>query len=301
MSRRQSKVVEAPAEDGFVTSETPKPGPVRAARRRAGNAEEPPGAGRSGDLLSSLWSGIKLASGVLVVVAASVAVAWGAHRYALSTPRFAVKKLDIRGSRRLGQPEIEKLAGIHVGQNIFALDTAAAERRLLTDPWVKEVKITRQLPGTLRVELSEREARAIASIGTSLYLLTRTGEPFKQIQPGDPFDLPVITGIPARSLARDRKAGIERIGVALDVLENYQRIPLSRTYPAQEVHLGDGGEVAMTIGKDGVTLELGHGPWRKKLLMATRVIGKLRARGHSPGIVFLDNQAHPERVVVRMR
>lgn len=296
---RTSRVVEAPAEDAFVEGESPKPGPVRSKSRRA-RAESTPPQGR-GRMLASLWSAIKLASGVLVVVAASVAVAWGAHRYALSTPRFAVKKLDIRGSRRLGQQQIEKLAGIRVGQNIFALDTAAAEKKLLSDPWVKEVKITRQLPGTLRVELSEHEARAMASIDGSLYLLTRTGEPFKQLGDGDPFDLPVITGISAQSLARDRKGAIARIEVGLDVLENYSRIPLSKTYPAEEVHLMAGGGAVLTVGKDGVTLELGHGPWRKKLLMAARVIGRLRAKGQQPGIVFLDNEAHPERVVVRMR
>jgi hypothetical protein len=35
--------------------------------------------------------------------------------------------------------------------------------------------------------------------------------------------------------------------------------------------------------------------------MAERVIGQLAAKGRVPGIVFLDNIAHPERVVVRMR
>ncbi len=297
MSRTQARVVEAPAEDAYVEGESPKPGPVRSKSRRAESTPPTP----RGRVLSSLWSALKLASGVLIVVAASVAVAWGAHRYALSTPRFAIKSLDIRGGRRLGQQQIEKLAGIRVGQNIFALDTAKAEHRLLSDPWVKEVKITRQLPGTLRVELTERDARAIASIDGSLYLLTRTGEPFKQVGPGDPFDLPVITGITADDLARDKKGAIQRIGVALDVLENYERIPLGHTYPAQEIHLMPGGGVVLTVGKDGVTLELGHGPWRKKLLMAARVIGRLRAKGQRPDIVFLDNEAHPERVVVRMR
>jgi len=30
-------------------------------------------------------------------------------------------------------------------------------------------------------------------------------------------------------------------------------------------------------------------------------VAEMRRKGRSPGIVFLDNQAHPERVVVRMR
>jgi hypothetical protein len=37
------------------------------------------------------------------------------------------------------------------------------------------------------------------------------------------------------------------------------------------------------------------------MLMAERVINKLERSGKTPGIVFADNQAHPERVVVRMR
>ena len=39
----------------------------------------------------------------------------------------------------------------------------------------------------------------------------------------------------------------------------------------------------------------------RKLSMAETVLSELRRKGKAPGIVFLDNQAHPERVVVRMK
>jgi hypothetical protein len=35
--------------------------------------------------------------------------------------------------------------------------------------------------------------------------------------------------------------------------------------------------------------------------MAERVMNQLGGKGRSAGLVFLDNKAHPERVVVRMR
>jgi hypothetical protein len=35
--------------------------------------------------------------------------------------------------------------------------------------------------------------------------------------------------------------------------------------------------------------------------MAGRVVGKLARQHATPGILFLDNAAHEERVVVRMR
>ena len=63
----------------------------------------------------------------------------------------------------------------------------------------------------------------------------------------------------------------------------------------------DLGDVSLTVGKAGITVHVGKGPWRKKLLMAERVIGQMEKKGRVPGIVFADNVAHPERVVVRMR
>ncbi len=134
-----------------------------------------------------------------------------------------------------------------------------------------------------------------------MYLVTRGGEPFKRLEEGDPFDLPVVTGISAEELARDRKREVERIGVALEILRHWERITVSKTYPAQEVHLTAGGDAVLTVGKSAITLHLGKGPWRKKMLMGERVIGRLARKGRVPGIIFLDSEAHPERVVVRMR
>jgi cell division protein FtsQ len=306
MSKRQrhGAAVSAPDERGFV-SEDESPSPARTTRNRAvRSASAPPLAagGGGGGAWSLLWSLAKLFAGVVLVVAASGAVAWGAHRYALSTPRFAIKKLELSGNRRLSESEISTLAGLEPGQNIFAFDTANAERKLLENPWLREVKITRELPTTLKVEVTEHEPAALAVIGEDLYLVTRAGEPFKPLSEGDPSDLPVVTGISDDNLARDRVREIERIAAMLEILRHYERVDMSRVHPAQELHLRAGGEAVLTIGgKSPISLHLGTGPWRKKLLMAERVVGRLAARGRLPGIVFLDNTAHPERVVVRMR
>jgi cell division protein FtsQ len=67
------------------------------------------------------------------------------------------------------------------------------------------------------------------------------------------------------------------------------------------VHLADSGDVVLTAGKEGITFALGKDAYRRKLLMGEQVVAEMRRKGRSPGIVFLDNQAHPERVVVRMK
>ena len=247
------------------------------------------------------WSLLKLGAGIVLVLGVSLGVAWGAHHYALTTSRFAIEQVDVRGARRLSTEQVASLAGVQVGQNIFTVDMLEAERRLVAHPWIQGARVSRQLPRELFIEITEFEARAVASIGDELFLVTRTGEPFKALLDSDPFDIPVVTGISQENLARDRAREIDRIKLALEVLGHYERLPLSHAFPAQEVHLDDSGAVTLIIGRQGVSVKLGKGPWLTKLRMAERVMSKVQRQGEVPGIIFLDNAAHEERVVVRMR
>ena len=106
----------------------------------------------------------------------------------------------------------------------------------------------------------------------------------------------------SRWMVRHAISGLEkqRLLIALDVLSQYSQVKLARTYPPEEVHLTPGGEVVLTIGRKGTALYLGFGPWSKKLALAERIFAKLLAQRATPSLVFLDNRAHPERVVVRL-
>ena len=287
-------------------SPTPPPAAVRAKRaeknKRRRKRRPPPGSPEPRSWLRAAVDGAKQLVAVGIFASLLVAATFGAYRIATTTPRFAIKKLEVTGARRLDDRQLAKLGGVKLGDNIFAVDTRKVRQKLLSDPWIRDAKVSRQLLNTLRVEIDERQAGALASIGGSLFLVTRAGEPFKAVEAGDPFDLPVVTGISSEYLARDRAREIERIGMAMEVLRHYERIPMSRVFEPEEVHIAPGGAVVLTVGKDSpVALHLGRGPWRKKLLMAARVVSRVQKKGQRPGIVFLDNEAHPERVVVRMR
>jgi cell division protein FtsQ len=275
-----------------------------------GESPAPPKAGRSAKsvppadgagVLGRVALALKLLAGLAVVVVASSAVAYSLHRYALTTHRFAIQKIDLHGGRRVTVEKVRAAAGIELGKNLFAFDTKKAEEALLGDPWVSSARVTRELPGTLRVELTERDAYAVAILGDRPWLVTREGEPFTEIRLDDPYDLPVLSGVSAQALARDRAGAVERLKTGADLLRQYERLGVAKVHAAQEVALGSSGHAVLTVGKGGITLELGRPPYARKLAMAERVIGELSKKGRAPGIVFLDNEAHPERVVVRMR
>ena len=275
---------------------------LRAPTESAGAQEDELGAAAENKgAWGKLGAAFRLGIGLALVVGTSITVASSVRHYALTSPRFSIQEVNLLGGKRVAPEVARDQAGVVPGSNIFALDTAVAERKLLENPWISEARVTRDLPRSLRVEIKEREPAALAVFAERLYLVTADGEPFKELAPGDPADFPLITGASVEGLSRDRARELDRVREGLAVLEQYGRIALSKTQPAQEVHLADSGDVVLTAGKEGITFELGKDGYRRKLLMGEQVVAEMRRKGRSPGIVFLDNQAHPERVVVRMK
>lgn len=254
-----------------------------------------------GQRLRHALSIAKLATFLVLLGGAVFGFAYGANRFFVSSSRFAIERLEVEGSQRFSDEQLLGLAGIRRGDNLFALDLEQAEQRLVSNPWIESVRLTRKIPDRIAVQIRERTAAALASIDGGLYLVTREGYPIKPVEDGDVTDFPVVTGIDVEALEADRARALERIASGIQLLRRYERLPLAKIYPAQEIHLAENGAVRLVIGSDGITLHLGRGPLRQKLLMAARVLGKLSERRQTPSIVFLDNQAHPERVVVRLR
>jgi cell division septal protein FtsQ len=243
----------------------------------------------------------KLGLGVLLVLGTAGATVFGGYRLALGSSQFAVRHVELDASRRSSEREVLEQAGVRMGDNLLALDIRAAEQRLLSNPWVRSVNIARKLPHTLRVQLVEREALALASLDGSLFLVEASGEPFKAWQEGDGGDLPVLTGVTLDALGKDRAGAVARLATGLSVLSHYDRLPVSQLHRAQEVNLSPDGSVVLSVGARGVSLHLGQGPWPKKMLMVAEVMRTFENKRELPGVVFLDNALHPERVVVRMR
>lgn len=273
-----------------------------AASQRAPRGRAAPEPSRPPSPLSrKVWNAVKATVGVSLVVGTASATAWGAYHLALGSPRFSIQHVEVETSQRLSEADVARRAGIEMGTSLLALDVSAAERRLLEDAWVRSARITRKLPQTVHVELVEHEALAIAALDGDMFLVGADGAPFKPWQSGDAHDFPVLTGVTADDMAKDRPGAIARLSTGLVVLDHYARLPVSRVHRAQEVHLARDGAVILTVGKRGIALHLGQGPWPRKLLMVAEVLRKFERERELPAVVFLDNALHPERVVVRMR
>jgi cell division protein FtsQ len=247
--------------------------------------------------------------GFVMVVAIGGGVAWGARHYVKTSPRFEVSEIVTSGAKHRSPEELAAIAGIAKGENVFSMDLDNARARLIADPWVSEASLGRQLPGTIFVRVVEREAGGIVATndgtakaaGGETYLVTREGALIKRLEAGDPTDLPIVTGVVLQQMIDDREGAARTVRRALDLAADYDRSPLATRAPLEEVHVEVNGEMTLVVGKHAVMLHMGGPPYRRKLEQAVRVVGELDRRGAKPDSIMLDNEARPDRVVVRMR
>jgi cell division protein FtsQ len=246
-------------------------------------------------------SRLSLLTGVVVVLAASLFVAWGLRRWLRQSPRFAVRHVEVDGNHRRTPHQLAKRADIDVGKNVFTIDTELAKSAIETDPWIETAVVEVDLPATVRIHVTEREPRALAAVDGVLYLCDGKGNLFKEVAEGDAGDLPVVTGIDADAIARDREGVRQRIERALELMADLEESEVGKRHPIQELHLEPDATVTVVVGTDGIALHFGTPPYRAKIAKAERVLEELRFKQIKSAVLFLDNRSHPERVVVRMK
>src|SRR5215467_7801078 len=89
-------------------------------------------------------------------------------------PAFALRSVDITGSRHLTASQVEAAAGISSNTSLLSIDSQSARNRLQQQVWVRTATVETRLPGTVLIHISEWDPVAAYHAGSSakLYLLS---------------------------------------------------------------------------------------------------------------------------------
>jgi cell division protein FtsQ len=216
-----------------------------------------------------------------------------------SAPAFAIRTLDVQGNVRLTRADIERLGGIAVGRNIFERGPEEVQARLIAEPWIASAEVRRRLPGSYSIRVIERKAIALLA-RSELYLVSEQGKPFKQLGPGDPSDLPLITGLESAD-AEDKQEAEAALQAAVTLLRDYTEIGLARSEALSEIHIEADESISCYLGRDATYVRLGKPPFKNKLRRLREVLAQLASQSARASYVYLDNDRRPDRVTVRLR
>jgi POTRA domain, FtsQ-type len=106
------------------------------------------------------WGWRGLAAGVAALEAALLAWLWFG-------PAFAVRAVEVTGSRHLTAAQVAAAAGISSDGSVVSIDGTSAQQRLLDQVWIRTAAVQPELPGTVVINVSEWEPVAAYHAGSS--------------------------------------------------------------------------------------------------------------------------------------
>jgi cell division septal protein FtsQ len=89
------------------------------------------------------------------IAAAVLLVEAGVLAGALTLPAFRVRTVAVSGNRLLSSAVLLRAAGVPAS-SIFTVNGTAVRTRLLQLPWLADATVTTELPGTVRIAVTER-------------------------------------------------------------------------------------------------------------------------------------------------
>lgn len=255
-----------------------------------------------------LRRGLRAALPYLAVAGGVAAVGtggWLGYRWLLTSDRFALEAIEVRGNERAGEARILARLPAAEGDNIFRIDLGTATGEVERDPWVARAEVSRRLPDRLVVEVTEHEPAALVELD-GLYLADAEGTVFKRADlaagdaDGDGRMLPIVTGIARDEYLADPAATAARIREALAALATYRSGP---ERPAVgEVRLDSRRGVLLVTTEHAITIRLGRG--EPEVLAARLEVFDAAWDALEPEerisarVIYADNVTRPDRITV---
>lgn len=232
--------------------------------------------------------------------------AWFLSGWLRTSDRFAVRHLVFAGTKHSVQEELVRRAGLVAGTNIFSIDLSAAAHAMEQESWVHKVRIVRDLPDTLKIDVEEHRTALVAECG-GLCLVDEEGVTFKRAVAADGLDFPLVTGVPREALEKGDPDGL--LKQALGIAGAYRAAAMEDRAPLAELHLDlEASLPRWTIhcGDEAVEVQLGEldpgdaGELSGVLARLRRVWDELDRRGARARSIDVGNRQRPEWVAARL-
>ena len=229
-----------------------------------------------------LW----VTSALALTVGAGAAVVAAGH-WVLTTPRFAVTAVEVRGASRVPPQRILEVSGIVRGTNLWRIDPDRVRARLESLPEIRRADVVRELPNRVSILVEERRPFTLVH-AARLHWLDEEGRLLGEEHHAVATEVPVIRGLSEDELATMRTAPGPRARAAIALIRALLRTGSALAAEISEIDMSrPEGPVLYTI--DGVEVRLGDEEWEERLARLEGVLAQVASQNvHGVDLRFRD-------------
>jgi cell division protein FtsQ len=201
--------------------------------------------------------------------------------WALTSPRFAVVAVEVRGTSRVPPQRILEVSGIVHGVNVWRIDPDHVRARLEALPEIRRADVVRELPNRVSIVVEERRPFTLVH-SARLHWLAEDGRLLGEEKNAVATEVPVISGLSEDELATMRTKPGPRARAAITLIRALLRTGSTLTSEISEIDMSRSeGPVLYTV--DGVEVRLGSEEWEERLARLEGVLGQV-ATGDVQGV-----------------
>jgi|GEM_PF-1409695 len=241
---------------------------------------------------------IKKVFKVLLITGLAGALGYGLYLgvYKLNNSRdFEVKEVKVTGNKYVSKNEILALAKVETRTNMFGIKIKDIEARLKGNPQFKKASVNRVFPGTVEIELAEREP--VAYLGENkLYQTDAEGFTFPAIKSffhGKRFY--VFTGINMSLSEVGKKTTSPSLKQALAMAEKLELKGAPYLNDVMAIDVSCPEELALIAPNTKQVYKFGEGNWDEKIDKLICLFKSLNER--KKNIAYVDLRFRDEAVV----
>lgn len=167
---------------------------------------------------------------------------------------FPIERINITGSKIYTARKIEDVSGLDIGDNLFAISRASVLAKLKSKlPYVEDIEIERELPGTLNIKVSDADEYAAFETENKFYTVSKSGWVLNEADEV-PENLLLIKGAEIKC----------KTGSEIEILKQEQKeqiIDIATTLSETKIntdYIDISNTISLVIGVEGrFTVELG--------------------------------------------
>lgn len=142
----------------------------------------------------------------------------------ISSSIFELKQIDMDGNSKITKSDIIKIGDIETGKNIFKYNLNDVEKKILVNPYIKYVKVSRKFPDKLVITIKENSEYAIIKEGASYIYIGENGLVLSEKKDIKNKNIPLVSGIEIKNKKLNTKIKINSdksnyIILAIDTLK----------------------------------------------------------------------------------
>ena len=108
---------------------------------------------------------------------------------------FSVRNIVLEGNELVSAEQAAAICRIEKGMNIFSVNTRLSEELLQILPRVSQAHVSRRLPSTVKITITERQSVAMMNVGQAVIELDGSGRILDRYTVLERDALPLITGV----------------------------------------------------------------------------------------------------------